>query len=97
MKQTKRIRLLCGQLAACETFADVGCDHGYCTQYMLEENLCRRAVVSDISAGSLSKAEKLLSAYIAAGRVARTCAAAPSSPISARAAFPRRKSCFQPT
>lgn len=73
MKQTKRIRLLCGQLAACETFADVGCDHGYCTQYMLEENLCRRAVVSDISAGSLSKAEKLLSAYIAAGRVAPVC------------------------
>ena len=73
MKQTKRIRLLCGQLAACETFADVGCDHGYCTQYMLEENLFRRAVVSDISAGSLSKAEKLLSAYIAAGRVAPVC------------------------
>ena len=51
MKRTKRIRALCAELAPCVTFADVGCDHGYCTQYMLEGNLCRSAVVSDISAG----------------------------------------------
>ena len=75
MKRTKRIRALCAELAPCETFADVGCDHGYCTQYMLEENLCRSAVVSDISAGSLSKAETLLSAYIAEGRVTPVCCA----------------------
>lgn len=73
MKRTKRIGTLCGLLARCETFADVGCDHGYCTEYMLEHDLCRRAVISDISAGSLAKAEKLLAAYIAAGRCASVC------------------------
>lgn len=75
MKRTKRIRLLCEQLAESETFADVGCDHGYCTQYMLEKGLCRRAVISDISAGSLAKAEKLLAGYIAEGWVTPVCCA----------------------
>ena len=57
MKNTRRLRVLCGELRPCARFADVGCDHGYCTQYMLERNLCRTAVISDISAGSLHKAE----------------------------------------
>lgn len=68
MKQTRRIRLLCGQLAPCETFADVGCDHGYCTQYMLQNGRCRRAYISDISAGSLQKARTLLRREVEEGR-----------------------------
>lgn len=73
MKRTKRLRLLCAQLLPCDTFADVGCDHGYCTQYMFENGLCRRAVISDVSEKSLRKAEKLLSAYISAGVLTSVC------------------------
>ncbi len=69
MKRTRRLTELYGELEACRLFADVGCDHGYCTQYMLENDLCRCAQISDISAKSLQKAEALLSAYINAGRV----------------------------
>lgn len=68
MKLTKRLAVLCGELEKCGTFADVGCDHGYCTLYMLENNLCERAQFSDISAKSLKKAEELLFPYIKAGR-----------------------------
>ena len=75
MKNTRRLRVLCGELRPCARFADVGCDHGYCTQYMLEQNLCRTAVISDISAGSLHKAETLLAPYIAEGRVRSVCCA----------------------
>ena len=75
MKNTRRLRVLCGELRPCARFADVGCDHGYCTQYMLERNLCRTAVISDISAGSLHKAETLLAPYIAEGRVRSVCCA----------------------
>ena len=32
----KRIETLCSLLTAAEIFADVGCDHGYCTEYMLK-------------------------------------------------------------
>ena len=63
----KRIDTLCSLLTAVETFADVGCDHGYCSEYMLKNGLCKRAILSDISKGSLAKAESLLAPYIRAG------------------------------
>lgn len=68
-----RIEKLCAFLDPCESLADVGCDHGYCTQYALERGLCKSAIISDVSAKSLSKAEKLLNAYIQTGRVVSVC------------------------
>ncbi len=63
----KRIDTLCAHLRAVKSFADVGCDHGYCTEYMLKAGLCERAIFSDVSKGSLAKAEKLLAPYVRAG------------------------------
>ena len=74
-KLTKRLRILCGEIPVCDIFADVGCDHGYCTQYALEHGLCRKAYISDISAKSLQKAETLLAPHIAEGRVESICCA----------------------
>ncbi len=68
-----RIKKLCAYLPRCTTFADVGCDHGYCAQYMLKNNLCGEAVISDISAKSLSKAEALLKEYISSGKCTPVC------------------------
>lgn len=64
----KRIDTLCSLLTPAATFADVGCDHGYCSEYMLKNGFCERAILSDISKGSLAKAEKLLASYIRAGK-----------------------------
>ena len=64
----KRIDTLCSLLKKVETFADVGCDHGYCSEYMLKNGLCDRAILSDISKGSLAKAEALLAPYIRQGK-----------------------------
>ena len=75
MKRTGRLAAVCAELSSCARFADVGCDHGYCTQFMLENGLCRSAVISDVSAKSLAKAEKLLQAYIEEGRVQSVCCA----------------------
>jgi len=44
-----------------DTICDVGCDHGKLSYYLLKNNLCKFAYVSDISKPSLEKAEKLLS------------------------------------
>lgn len=68
-----RIPQICTRLHRCAVFADIGCDHGYCTQYMLENNLCDRAVISDISQKSLDKAIKLLAEYARAGRLQAVC------------------------
>lgn len=68
MGYSKRIEVLCSLLERAKTFADVGCDHGYCSEYMLKNCLCEKAILSDISKGSLAKAETLLAEYIADGR-----------------------------
>ena len=67
-----RIKKLCAYLDKCQSFADVGCDHGYCTQYMLINNLCCTAVISDVSAKCLQKAEKLLAPYISLEKIDET-------------------------
>jgi len=64
----KRIDTLCSHLRKATLFADVGCDHGYCSEYMLKNGLCERAILSDISKGSLQKAERLLGEYIKNGK-----------------------------
>ena len=68
MAYSKRIKTLCSLLEKVQTFADVGCDHGYCSEYMLKNDLCEKAILSDISKGSLAKAEALLAEYIEDGR-----------------------------
>lgn len=68
-----RIEEICRLIDPCETFADIGCDHGYCTQNLLKSGKCKRAVISDISPKSLAKAEKLLAPYIESGAVTSVC------------------------
>ncbi len=68
-----RIEEICARLDKCSTFADVGCDHGYCTRYMLDNGLCDMAYISDISSKSLAKAQRLLSKYIEGGVCQSVC------------------------
>ena len=68
MGYSKRIETLCALLKPTTTFADVGCDHGYCSEYMLKNGLCAFAILSDISKGSLEKATTLLEEYVKAGK-----------------------------
>ena len=68
-----RIARLCAELPKAAVFADIGCDHGYCAQYVLKNGLCERAYITDISAKCLEKAEKLLAKEIAAGRCTAVC------------------------
>ena len=63
----KRIDTLCSLLTPCKVFADVGCDHGYCTEYMLKNGLCEKAIFSDVSRGSLAKAQALLAPFVEEG------------------------------
>ena len=66
---TERIKTICSHLPRGKKLADVGCDHGYCAQYAIRSDLFEKVYISDISAGSLKKAEKLLSKSIESGRV----------------------------
>ncbi|MBQ3235186.1 MAG: SAM-dependent methyltransferase [Clostridia bacterium] len=58
-----RLDLLFGLVSRGETFADIGCDHGYIAERVLKENKFEKVIVSDISSKSLQKAVDLLKPY----------------------------------
>lgn len=63
-----RLSSIFDAIPRCGTFSDIACDHGYIAYAMLNSGKCEKAYISDISAKSLIKAEKLLSEYISANR-----------------------------
>ncbi len=64
---TDRLNKIFAVLPVCDTFADIGCDHGYLAMAMLKGGKCRRVIISDISAKCLKKAEDLLAKHIENG------------------------------
>lgn len=68
MSYGKRIDTLCSFLRKAESFADVGCDHGYCSEFVLTKGLCDKVIFSDVSKGSLQKAQTLLARFVKEGR-----------------------------
>ncbi len=68
-----RIEQICSFIEKSSTFADIGCDHGYCTQAVLKSGKCGSAIISDVSEKSLEKAERLLADYIGNGVVRSVC------------------------
>ena len=65
---TKRIKEICAHIPKAAAFADVGCDHGYCAQYVLQNRLAERVYITDISEKCLEKARTLLKKEIQEGR-----------------------------
>lgn len=68
-----RIEEICSYIDSSENFADIGCDHGYCTLHALKSGKCHSAIIADVSAKSLAKAESLLKGYIEQGRCRSVC------------------------
>ena len=66
---TDRLNKIYAVLPDCEVFADIGCDHGYMAKAMLGGGKCKKAIISDVSAKCLLKAQNLLARYIKDGRV----------------------------
>ncbi len=63
IKISSRIQTIFSNIPSCVKFADIGCDHGYTSKLMLDNNKCKSLIYSDISAPSLKKAEELLKDY----------------------------------
>lgn len=65
---TDRLNRIFEKLEKCGVFADIGCDHGYIAKAMLDSGKCQKAIISDISAKCLSKAQDLLEVYLCSGK-----------------------------
>lgn len=55
---TKRLHSLYSLIEPCKVFADIGTDHAYIPCAVLNNNLCEKAIASDIRHGPLKNAEK---------------------------------------
>ena len=64
---TDRLIEIFSLIPNCETFADIGCDHGYISYAMLKEKKAKKVVFSDVSAKCLKKAQDLLDTFVKNG------------------------------
>lgn len=60
---TKRLEIIAKHIKGGKVFADVGCDHGIISKYVLDNGLADLVIASDISSKSLQKAKNLLNIY----------------------------------
>ena len=59
-----RLEVIFSEITKANAFADVGCDHGYASEYVIKNNLANKVYASDISEKCLKKAENLLKDYL---------------------------------
>lgn len=71
MKQ--RLQRIFDLIEPTQSFADVGCDHGFIAKSVIESGKSKRVTISDLSLPSLQKAEKLLKKHILSGEVTSVC------------------------
>lgn len=58
VKLSPRLKKIADQINAGETMADIGTDHGFLPVYLWENKICPSVIMTDVSRGSLSKAEE---------------------------------------
>lgn len=60
IKLTPRLQAIANEIEPCNCFADVGCDHGYISLYVLDRWKANRVVAIDVSLKCLEKTIRLL-------------------------------------
>lgn len=63
MKLSERMQVIADHVEPGETVADIGTDHGQIPVWLFACGISPRAILSDISAGSIRKAEETAAAY----------------------------------
>lgn len=57
MEISLRLKTIASMVDKCECVADIGTDHGYIPMYLIKNNVCNRAIASDINKGPVEKAK----------------------------------------
>lgn len=55
-----RLSVIAEMVGSCESYTDIGCDHGRLGAFLLQTGRVKRATLTDISAESLQKARRLI-------------------------------------
>ena len=57
MELSLRLKTIAAMVDECESVADIGTDHGYIPIFLVKNNICRKAIASDINLGPIEKAK----------------------------------------
>ena len=60
---SERLKRIAGMLTFHETVADIGCDHGYLSIYLVSSGICKNALAMDVRKGPLQKAVNNIDAF----------------------------------
>ena len=60
---SKRLAVCCGLVAPGDRVADIGCDHGYLSIYLLSEGIASSVIAADINEGPLQSAMRNAEKY----------------------------------
>lgn len=52
-----RLKIVAQMVDNCDCAADIGTDHGYIPIYLIKNNICRKAIASDINVGPIERAK----------------------------------------
>ena len=55
-----RLSMIASMIGTCESYADIGCDHGRLGAFLLQTGQCKAVQLTDISGPSLDKARSLM-------------------------------------
>ncbi|GKU23647.1 tRNA (adenine(22)-N(1))-methyltransferase [Clostridium folliculivorans] len=57
MELSKRLQTIVNNIDKCDSIADIGTDHGYVPIYCVKNEICSKAIASDINKGPIEKAK----------------------------------------
>lgn len=69
VKLSERLLAVTDLITPCDVVADVGCDHGYTSIYILQNKLAKRVIATDVNEGPLKKASQNVRIYECADKV----------------------------
>lgn len=58
MELSLRMKQVAGMVDPCQVVADIGCDHGYISIYLVEQGIAGHVIAMDVRTGPLSKARE---------------------------------------
>lgn len=55
---SKRMQMVAGMVTEGNVLADIGCDHGFVSIYLIEQNICPKVIAMDVNEGPLLRARE---------------------------------------
>lgn len=63
MELKRRLKLIADKTPKCNTVCDIGTDHAYLPIYLIEKNICKKAIAADVKIGPIKAAENNVEIY----------------------------------